>query len=106
MPQELSRDRASFGAELSGLVLNLGTLRSAEFLVTGIETKPDAPGGAAARTVVRYDLVGSGKGAWRAQSVGHWRLSWRRGADQAWQIAEWTAMDAERSRAAEPVFTR
>ena len=49
----------------------------AEFLITAHRGRTAAA--SSARTDVRYDIVGSGPEAWRAERVGHWRMAWRRG---------------------------
>ena len=103
LPSGLARDRRAFGAELGALLAEVDTLQTTEFLLTAIERGTTAA--APVRTVVRYDFVGSGKEAWRAERIGRWALSWRRGADGAWQVTEWTALDDLRSRATAPLFT-
>jgi Tfp pilus assembly protein PilF/peroxiredoxin len=103
MPSELVRDRSTFGGELSVLVGEFETIQVAEFLITAIEVKPDR--GPLVGTEVRYDIVGTGKEAWRVQRVGRWRMEWRRSGDGAWRVVEWTAIDHLRSRALDHVFT-
>jgi Tfp pilus assembly protein PilF/peroxiredoxin len=104
MSAALERDRSSFGGELTALFGDMQPIRVAEFLITGIEEKREA-GGSVGATVVRYDVVGSGKGAWRSERVGRWRMKWRRAGDGSWRVLEWTALADERSRAPSPVFT-
>jgi tetratricopeptide (TPR) repeat protein len=99
---DLTYDRTAFKEQLAGLVDGLDTIETAEFLITGI-TVGKVPG-AGVRTSVRYDIVGSGKGAWRAERLGHWQMLWRREADGRFAVAEWTALDDEKSRATDPVF--
>jgi Flp pilus assembly protein TadD/peroxiredoxin len=96
-------DRALFGQQLAALVAGLSEVTTAEFLVTAIE--PERGGTPSVRTDVRYDLVGTGPGAWRAERVGRFRMVWRRGEDGAWRVSEWTASDQVKSRAPHPVFT-
>jgi Tfp pilus assembly protein PilF/peroxiredoxin len=96
-------DKAVFGGQVAALVEGLAELTTAEFLITAIAVEPGAP--ARVRTDVRYDLVGRGPGAWRAERVGRWHMVWRRGSDGAWRVSEWTASEQVRSRAPEPVFT-
>ena len=55
------------------------------------------------RTVVDYDLVGTGTGSWRLQKNGHWNLDWIKGPD-GWRVLKWAAVDQTRSRARKPVF--
>jgi Tfp pilus assembly protein PilF/peroxiredoxin len=95
-------ERGPFGEELGTLVAPFDTIQTAEFLITAIEVDRDH--GPSARTQVRYDIVGSGKQAWRAQRVGRWRMEWLKGGDGAWRVVEWTALEDLRSRATAPVF--
>jgi Tfp pilus assembly protein PilF/peroxiredoxin len=103
LPPDLVRDRGSFRPELTALVSELESVQVAEFLITEIEaaTAPDP----LVRTVVRYDIAGAARGGGRAQRLGRWQLRWRRGADGAWRVTEWTCLEHRRSRAPAPVFT-
>ena len=103
LPSALVLDRATFRGELSALVSGFEGVQTAELLITAIDAETGlAP---AARTTVRFDLAGDARGGGRAQRLGHWQMRWRRGADGAWRVTEWTALDDLRSRAAGPVFT-
>jgi tetratricopeptide (TPR) repeat protein len=94
-------DAAAFRRELVAFLSALEAVHTAEFLITAIEA-PREPS-ARVRTIIRYDLVGtSGRG--RAERLGQWQMYWQRGPDHAWRIAEWTALDDLRSRAAAPIF--
>src|SRR5262249_56652379 len=73
---DLVYDRAGFKEQIAGLVQGLETIDTAEFLITGITVGKEA--GAGVRTAVRYDIVGSGKGVWRAERLGRWQMLWRR----------------------------
>jgi Tfp pilus assembly protein PilF/peroxiredoxin len=103
LPSELVLDRATFGKEIAGLVSELDSVRLAELLITGI----DVAGGADSlvRTTVRFDLAGPARSGGRAERIGHWQMRWRRGADGAWRVVEWTALDHLRSHAPAPIFT-
>ena len=101
MPAELVRDRGSFRGELTALVEEFQAIRVAEFLITAIDVRPEQD----VRTVVRFDIVGPGKKAWRAERLGHWQMRWRRGSDGVWRVVEWIALDHLRSRASDPAFT-
>ena len=101
MGSALVRDRRSFGEEILALVADLDTVEVAEFLITAIEVDREK---GLARTDVRYDFVGRGRQAWRAEGVGRWNMRWRRGADGSWQVLEWTASEHQHSRASTPVF--
>ncbi|HEY2945482.1 MAG TPA: FG-GAP-like repeat-containing protein [Vicinamibacteria bacterium] len=103
LPSEPVLDRAAFGKEVAALVSELDSVRVAELLITGIDVTsgPDP----LVRTTVRFDLAGAARTGGRADRVGHWQMRWRRGADGAWRVVEWTALDHLRSRASAPVFT-
>jgi Tfp pilus assembly protein PilF/peroxiredoxin len=103
MPEVEDRDRASFGAEVRGLVAGMDAVRVAEFLITSIVVTREPA--VRARTEVRFDLVGTAGARARLQRTGHWRVDWRREPDGAWRITRWSALDESRSRAAAPVFT-
>jgi Flp pilus assembly protein TadD len=125
-------DRVAFAKELAAIASDFESIQTAEFLITSIavERASAAPAASATsdaaarvRTTVRFDLVGPGKQAYRAQRVGRWQLTWRRvrgaaaattaiagaGSDATgggeWRIVEWTAVESVRSRAATPMFT-
>jgi Tfp pilus assembly protein PilF/peroxiredoxin len=100
---DLVRDRGSFAGEWAGFLSDVQTVHVAEFIVTALER--EAPPSAGVRTVVRYDIVGSGADAWRAERIGRWQMRWRRDAAQAWHVVEWTALEDRRSRASAPIFT-
>ncbi|HEY7512013.1 MAG TPA: FG-GAP-like repeat-containing protein [Vicinamibacteria bacterium] len=100
LPPDLTLDARAFPAELRRALEPLGAVATAEFLITAIEV---APGGETASTQVRYDLVGGGREAWRAQQVGAWTIGWTKAA-AGWQAASWQALAHTQSRARVPVF--
>jgi Flp pilus assembly protein TadD/peroxiredoxin len=102
MPADLVRDRGSFPGELAALVDEFRAIRVAEFLITAIEVQQEQE--PLVRTVVRFDIVGTGKKSWRAERLGHWQMRWRRGSDGSWRVVEWIALDTLRSVATDPVF--
>jgi Tfp pilus assembly protein PilF/peroxiredoxin len=95
-----SIDARSFAAEFGRLLEDLRDVRVAEFLIASIAPQPS--GGL--DTEVRYDIVGSGKSAWRVEHVGVWRMRWRR-VDAQWRVVEWTAVSHVASRAKSAIFT-
>ncbi|HEU0108609.1 MAG TPA: FG-GAP-like repeat-containing protein, partial [Vicinamibacteria bacterium] len=100
MAPDLVLDPRSFAEELGKLVEGFREVTVAEFLITAIEVDREK---GLATTDVRYDIVGPGTDAWRAERSGTWRMRWRRGAD-GWRVMEWTATTDLRSRASGPVF--
>jgi Tfp pilus assembly protein PilF/peroxiredoxin len=103
MSADLVRDRSSFRGELLALVDEFQAIRVAEFLITAIDVPQEQD--PLVRTVVRFDIVGPGKKAWRAERLGQWQMRWRRGADGVWRVMEWVTLDQLRSHASDPVFT-
>jgi Flp pilus assembly protein TadD/peroxiredoxin len=101
MSPDLALDSRAFARELRALLEEFQKLAVAEFLVTSFELDKDK---VLATTDVRYDLVGTGNGAWRVERLGTWRLRWRRDAS-AWRVVEWTATGHLRSRSAVPIFS-
>ena len=99
-PAEQPLDARAFARELRALVSEFRALTVAEFLITAIDW--NASDGVAT-TQVRYDLVGAAARGGRAESLGTWKMTWRRERD-ALRVASWTASDQLRSRAPAPVF--
>ena len=95
MPADLVKDRASFPGELLALVDEFQAIRVAEFLITAIDVPQQQD--PLVRTVVRFDIVGTGKKSWRAERLGQWQMRWRRGADGVWRVVEWITLDQLRS---------
>jgi hypothetical protein len=67
-PSGAIRDPSLFAEELNALIAGFETVTVAEFLITAIDVKPEA--GPLVHTEVRFDIVGSGKEAWRGERVG------------------------------------
>jgi Tfp pilus assembly protein PilF/peroxiredoxin len=103
LPGEVSLRGSAFRKELAALVGDLASVAVAEFPITGIAVEPGAEG--TARTIVRFDVAGPVAGGGRAERLGRWQIRWRRGADGAWRVTEWTTLDHRRSHAAAPVFS-
>ncbi|PYQ08567.1 MAG: hypothetical protein DMF82_01225 [Acidobacteria bacterium] len=101
MASDAVLDRNAFGKELSALVGGIDSVRVAELLITGIEVEAGAD--PLVRTSVRFDLAGPSGGG-RAERIGRWQMRWRRGADGAWRVVEWNALEHLRSRAPAPIF--
>src|SRR5262245_58200943 len=98
---DLELDGPAFGAELAALVAGLDTIQTAELLITSITVPREAE--APVQTRVRYDIVGTGPKAWRAERLGRWRMDWRR-VDGAWRVVAWASEEASGSLAATPIF--
>jgi Tfp pilus assembly protein PilF/peroxiredoxin len=99
--QELTLDPRAFASELRSFVKDFRQVTTADFLVTAIDLKGDE---GRASTSVRYEIVGPGKEAWRAERSGVWQMRWGKGPS-GWRVTEWTAVKGVRSRASTPVFS-
>jgi tetratricopeptide (TPR) repeat protein/thiol-disulfide isomerase/thioredoxin len=83
-------------------------IRTAEIQVTRIEL--DGVWANAAqlpkqlRTLVRYDLVGTGRDFHREQRVGYWDLTWEPTPSGQWRIRQWRALEETASRSARPFY--
>ncbi len=62
---------------------------------------PTSPG--TLLTIVRYELVATGRNFHREQRVGYWHLTWERTAGEL-RIQKWQTLDETRSRSALPCY--
>jgi tetratricopeptide (TPR) repeat protein len=85
--------------QLQSFLSGYSTIHTAEFQITRIDPKP---GGL--RTLVRYELVGSGSGFHREQRVGTWDIEWETAGQDQYRVRSWHAGEETRSRAAKPWF--
>jgi tetratricopeptide (TPR) repeat protein len=81
---------------------------SAEFQITRIETvpvnkSPDQPL-SQLRTLVRYELVGTGYNMHRGQLVGNWELVWERAQTGDFRLRGWLPLGETQSRSFRPVY--
>ena len=106
LPTDLTLDRTAFGKEIATLVSDFASIQTAEFLITAIDVQRE-PVLQARVTPVRFDLVGAAKRGWRAERLGRWQMTWRRGSASRrdWRVVEWTAVESVRSRTSAPAFT-
>lgn len=93
----LSRD--AFVRDLRSALGAFSQIQTAEFQITRINT--DLPRLA---TLVRYDLVGSGKNFFREQRTGYWDIEWEESSSGDFRIRTWKALDEIRSRTVSPIF--
>jgi Tfp pilus assembly protein PilF/peroxiredoxin len=103
LSDDASRNKSAFGDELAALLAEFDAIQVAEFLITSIAVSREPA--LQARTEVRYDIVGSGKSAWRGERIGRWRIDWKKDAAGAWRATQWTSLGDLHSRAAAPSFT-
>ena len=80
----------------------------AEFQVTSIHSIPEVastPGQSQLlETVVRFELVGTGRGFHREQRVGYWQILWMLSRSEDLTLQSWKVLDETRSRSTAPVF--
>jgi tetratricopeptide (TPR) repeat protein/thiol-disulfide isomerase/thioredoxin len=91
--------RDAFMTNFRSVLAGFSEIVTAEFQVTSINAEP---GGL--RTLVRYELVGSGKDFYREQRVGRWELGWRRLSSGELLLKTWQTLNETQSRSASPVF--
>ncbi len=100
--------KEAFLADLRSAMASFSALITAEFQVTSIDAGPASDSASnlpsRMRTVVRYELVGSGKDFYREQRVGHWELEWESTAGGEFRLHSWRLADETQSRSADPVF--
>ena len=100
--------KEAFLADLRSAMASFSTLIAAEFQVTSIGAGPASDSASnlpsRMRTVVRYELVGSGKDFYREQRVGNWELEWVSTARGDFRLRSWRLSDETQSRSADPVF--
>src|SRR3984957_1288810 len=77
-------------------------VETAHFEITGIEEI--ASSSPMLRADIRYDFVGTGKGAGREEGVGYWKTEWARGDANEWRVVRWEATEETLSRADGPIF--
>jgi Flp pilus assembly protein TadD len=85
----------AFLSQLRSAFATFETMQAAEFQVIQIDIQPD--GGL--RTMVRYELVGSGPGFHREQRIGQWNLEW-----DGFRVRRWQSSEETRSRSAKPWY--
>lgn len=83
----------SFLLELQSYLSDFSQVLAADFQVTGIAQSEDQ-----LRTIVKYELTGSGRSFYREQRIGFWELGWQATDAGEYQIREWNHTDEIRSR--------
>jgi len=106
--REPALGKDAFLADLRSAMDSFSAVITAELQVTRIDAgpAPDAASNFPSRmqTVVRYELVGSGKDFYREQRVGNWELEWEFSAGGEFRLHRWRFSDETQSRSADPVF--
>ena len=94
--------REQFLKEWTEGLKEFSAISTAEFQVTSIDVASSSP--FRVRTVVRYELVGTGPGFHREQRIGAWDLEWERDSSGQLYARNWLATGETRARAAAPVY--
>jgi tetratricopeptide (TPR) repeat protein len=97
--------RNAFLEEFRTAMINFSKIITAEFQATSIEaTSPETRQPMQIRSLVRYELVGTGSDFYREQRVGYWDLSWIVSSGNDLLLKLWTGSDETRSRSRSPLF--
>jgi Flp pilus assembly protein TadD/peroxiredoxin len=95
---------ASFLRELKSTLSIFNEISTAEFQVTSLEIA--AEDATSIRTLVRYEIVGTGRDFYHEQRVGEWDLEWESAKDaiENYRVRSWRALRETQGRATEPFF--
>ncbi|HXY52413.1 MAG TPA: FG-GAP-like repeat-containing protein [Terriglobales bacterium] len=105
---QASLDRDAFLRELRSAISVYTAILTAEFQVTRIDLDsasapaPHLP--KELRTLVRYELVGTGRNFHREQRVGYWNLAWEPTPSGHWLVRKWRGLEETASRSASPFY--
>jgi tetratricopeptide (TPR) repeat protein/peroxiredoxin len=106
--REVTLGRDTFLRELRLAMAPFSKVLTAEFQITNIDAGSQPVSSTAVpsrlRTVVRYELVGTGKDFYREQHVGQWDLEWQSSAAGEFRLRIWRLYDETQSRAGSPIF--
>ena len=120
-PLALALGREAFLEELRSTISFFSKIITAEFQVVSIDAVPATSPAAAdfksgeanaagireftgrLKTLVRYELVGSGHDFYREQRVGHWELEWQAKLGD-FHMKTWQGLGETWSRASDPVY--
>jgi tetratricopeptide (TPR) repeat protein len=100
--------REAFVTEWRSAVRDFSKLLTVEFQITAISTdtgpRDSAEKSVWVQTLVRYEIVGEGKGFHREQWIGNLGLDWEIGPGTEIRLRKWRNVDETRSRSLAPVF--
>ncbi len=84
---------------------DFSNLSVAEFQITEISVgSAEASTPQRIDTRVRYEIVASGSGFYRAQRVGNWQLAWEHSSSGEFKIVSWRLLDETEARTTAPVY--
>ncbi|HEY6936627.1 MAG TPA: FG-GAP-like repeat-containing protein, partial [Terriglobales bacterium] len=92
--------RDAFLRDLQSALSAVPSMVRAEFQMTSISVDSASH----LQTRVRYELVGSGRGFYREQRVGHWEMEWEAVSGGSFQLRAWRVLEETVSRSATPIF--
>ncbi|HXJ12724.1 MAG TPA: VCBS repeat-containing protein, partial [Candidatus Limnocylindrales bacterium] len=100
--------REAFATEWRSAVRDFSKFLTVEFQITAISTdtvaRDPAEKSVWVETLVRYEMVGEGKGFHREQWIGNLGLDWEIGPGAEIRLRKWRNVDETRSRSLAPVF--
>jgi tetratricopeptide (TPR) repeat protein len=118
-PSGIVRDRRIWLQELHDSLSPFSNIEAAEFHVISIDDDPgaaeiknDSPTGGEGgnpaelhlKTLVHYELVGSGREFHREQRIGEWELEWARNSAGEFRLKKWQTVSERQCRAVSPIF--
>ena len=96
----LSRD--AFLDEVSQSFAPLAQFLVTEFEVSSIKVLTTSP--LTVHSLVRYDLLASGRGIYREGRVGYWEIEWEKNSAGKFQARTWRTVQETVSRSTDPIF--
>jgi hypothetical protein len=101
-PTDLSLGRDVFLHEVSQSFAFLAQFLATEFEVTSINVSTASP--PTVHSLVRYDLLASGPGIYRAGRVGYWEIEWEKNPAEKFQARTWRTVQETVSRSTSLIF--
>ena len=98
--------RDAFLYDLKSTLARFSGILTAEFQVTSIDVQSAVatPSLTLLSTLVRYEIVATGRGFHREQRVGHWAIDWEQSASGDLRMRRWRPLDETQSRSDSSVY--
>jgi tetratricopeptide (TPR) repeat protein/peroxiredoxin len=98
-------NREAFLHDWQSALSDFSNISVAEFQITEISVgSAEASTPQRIDTRVRYEIVASGSGFYRAQRVGNWQLDWEHSSSGEFKIVSWRVLDETEARTTAPVY--